>query len=63
MTSKASPVLFAFAGAVLWFISGFVQGGLRMSADPELVVGFSEFFRGLGWALIIAAGIGFARPA
>jgi hypothetical protein len=63
MTSKTSPVLLAFAGAVLWFLAGFVQGGLRTSADPELVIGFAEFFRALGWVAIIVAALGLARRA
>ena len=63
MNATPSPLLLAAMAALLWFLAGFVQGGLRTSADPELVLGFSELFRALGWVAIIGAGIGLVRRA
>jgi hypothetical protein len=62
-TTRFSPLVLAGIGAVLWFLAGFVQGTLRTSGDPELVLGFSELFRALGWVAIIAAALGLARRA
>lgn len=63
MNATPSPVLLAGAGALLWFLAGFVNGMLRNSADPELILGFSEAFRALGWVAIIGAGIALVRRA
>ena len=63
MKTAPSPVALAAIGALLFFLSGFIQGGLRTSADPELVVGFSEAARALGWVAVIAAGISMGRRA
>ena len=63
MKTTPSPVALAVAGALLWFLAGFVGGMLRSSADPELVYGFSEAFRALGWVAIIGAGLGLVRRA
>jgi hypothetical protein len=59
--NNISPVGLAIIAVLLWFLAGFVSGGMRSSADPELVLGFSEGFRALGWVAIIAAGLGLAR--
>ena len=59
-TTPSFPVL-AGAGALLWFLAGFVQGGLRTSADPELVLAFGEAFRALGWVAIIGAAFTLVR--
>jgi len=63
MKAAPSPVALAALGALLFFLSGFIQGGLRTSGDPELVVGFSEAFRALGWVAIIGAGMSLGRRA
>jgi hypothetical protein len=63
MNSTPSPVALAVLGALLFFLSGFIQGGLRTSADPELVLGFSEACRALGWIAVLAAGISLGRRA
>ncbi len=63
MTSTPSPVLLAVGGALLWFLAGFIQGGLRTSVDPELILGFSELCRALGWVAIIGAALGLVRRA
>lgn len=61
MNSTRSPWGLAAVGAILWFLAGFVQGMLRTSADPELVLGFSELCRAVGWVCLIGAGIGLGR--
>lgn len=63
MRSALAPVPAALVGALLFFLAGFLHGGLRTSSDPELVVGFSEMCRALGWVAIITAGISLGRRA
>ncbi|GAA1941531.1 hypothetical protein [Nocardioides marmoribigeumensis] len=61
MKTTPSFAVLAGCGAVLWFLAGFVQGGLRSSADPELVLGFGEAFRALGWVAVIGAALTLVR--
>ena len=63
MKSTPSAIALAGIGALLWFLAGFIQGGLRSSADPELILGFSEACRALGWVAVIGGGIAFGRRA
>ena len=44
-------------GALSLFAAGFVHAGLRHSVDPELVLGFSYAFGGLGLTAMVAAGV------
>ena len=44
-------------GAVALFLAGFIRGGLRTSADPELVFGASYALAGLGLMGVLAAGV------
>ncbi|WP_210439880.1 hypothetical protein [Nocardioides xinjiangensis] len=54
------PALVSAAlGALALFLAGFVRGGLRYSADPELIFGASYALGGLGLMGILAAGIAF----
>ena len=63
MNTNSSPLMLAVLAALLWFLAGFIQGGLRTSADPELILGFSEGCRALGWIAIIGAALGLVRRA
>lgn len=44
-------------GALALFAAGFVRGGLRTSADPELVFGASYALGGLGLMCVLATGV------
>ena len=44
-------------GVVALFLAGFIRGGLRNSADPELIFGASYALVGLGFMGVLAAGI------
>ena len=44
-------------GALSLFAAGFIRGGLRTSADPELVIGASYAFGGLGLMFVLATGV------
>ncbi len=61
MKTTPSPLALAIVGAVLWFLAGFVQGSMRSSADPELVLGIGEACRALGWVAIIGGGLSLVR--
>ena len=56
-----SSLLAALAGALLWFLSGFVQGMLRTSSDPELILGLSQGLQALGLVMLVAAGVSVGR--
>lgn len=47
----------AVLGALTLFLAGFIRGGLRTSADPELVYGASYALGGLGLMGVLAAGV------
>lgn len=47
----------AAVGALALFLAGFIRGGLRSSADPELVLGASYALGGLGLTGVLAAGV------
>jgi hypothetical protein len=47
----------AALGALALFVAGFIRGGLRNSADPELVFGASYALGGLGLMGVLAAGV------
>lgn len=49
----------AVLGALALFVAGFIRGGLRNSADPELVFGASYALGGLGLMGVLAAGVAF----
>ena len=52
------PVFMAAAlGALTLFLAGFIRGGLRNSADPELIIGASYALGGLGLMGVLAAGV------
>lgn len=44
-------------GVLALFLAGFIRGGLRYSADPELVYGASYALGGLGLVGVLAAGV------
>ena len=44
-------------GALALFLAGFIRGGLRNSADPELIFGASYALGGLGLMSVLAAGV------
>ena len=49
--------MLAAFGALALFLAGFIRGGLRNSADPELIFGASYALVGLGLMGLLAAGI------
>lgn len=52
------PVIMSGAlGALALFLAGFVRGGLRNSADPELIFGAFYALAGLGLTGVLAAGV------
>ena len=52
------PVFMSAAlGALALFLAGFIRGGLRNSADPELVFGASYALGGLGLMGVLDAGV------
>ena len=47
----------ALAGILCFLVSGFIRGGERHSADPELVMAFSYAFGAVGLVGVIAGSV------
>ena len=47
----------ALAGILCFLVAGFVRGGERHSADPELVMAFSYALGAAGLVGVIAGGV------
>ncbi|QCX28766.1 hypothetical protein [Nocardioides jishulii] len=50
-------IVMMLVGAMFLFVAGVVHGGLRNSADPELVLGFAYAIGGVGIMAMVAAGV------
>ena len=48
---------YAILGVFAFVVAGFIRGGLRYSADPELVLAFSWGLAAAGFVGVLAGGV------